>query len=210
MSTQTQTLTNTKSKIGIRTIVQVAMLAAISAMLMVMFEIPLPFAPSFYEIDLSEVPVMIGTFTMGPVAGAIIELVKILLKLILTGSHTMGVGELANFLIGCGLCVPAGIIYRKNRSRKGAVIGMAVGTLFMTAVGCLVNAFILLPLYSQIIMPIDKIIDAGTAVNGLITNLSTFVIYAVAPFNITKGILVSLIVFLIYKRISPVFKISHW
>lgn len=211
MSTQTQTLTNTKSRIGVRTIVQVGMLAAIAAMLMLMFEIPLPFAPSFYKIDLSEVPVMIGTFTMGPVAGAIIELVKLLLKVILKGSETMGIGELANFLIGCGLCVPAGIIYKKNRSRKGAVIGMAVGTLFMTVVGCFVNAFILLPVYAKLFeMPIDALVGMGTAVNSWITNLSTFVVFAVAPFNLIKGILVSLIVFLIYKRISPIFKISHW
>lgn len=211
MSTQTQTLTNTKSRIGVRTIVQVGMLAAIAAMLMLMFEIPLPFAPSFYEIDLSEVPVMIGTFTMGPVAGAIIELVKLLLKVILKGSDTMGVGELANFLIGCSLCVPAGIIYKKMRSRKGAVIGMAVGTIFMTVVGCFVNAFVLLPVYSKLFeMPIDALVGMGTAVNGWITNLSTFVVFAVAPFNLIKGVLVSLIVFLIYKRISPIFKISHW
>lgn len=211
MSTQTQTLTNTKSRIGVRTIVQVGMLAAIAAMLMLMFEIPLPFAPGFYKIDLSEVPVMIGTFTMGPVAGAIIELVKLVLKVILKGSETMGIGELANFLIGCGLCVPAGIIYKKMRSRKGAVIGMAVGTLFMTVVGCLVNAFVLLPVYAKLFeMPIEALVGMGTAVNGWITNLSTFVVFAVAPFNLIKGVLVSLIVFLIYKRISPIFKISHW
>lgn len=201
--------TNVKEGTKIRTIVQVGMLAAIAVVLM-LFEIPLPFAPSFYEIDFSEVPVMIGTFAMGPLAGAAIELVKILLNFFINGTTTAGVGEVANFLIGCALVVPAGIIYRRKRTRKGAIIGMAAGTVFMTLLGCVLNAYVLLPTYAAAFqLPIDSLVAMGTAVNGSITDLFTFVAFAVAPFNILKGVLVSLIVFLIYKKISPVFHMNH-
>ena len=209
MSTQVMNNTNVKAGTKIRTIVQVGMLAAIAVVLM-LFEIPLPFAPSFYEIDFSEVPVMIGTFAMGPLAGAAIELVKILLNFFINGTTTAGVGEVANFLIGCALVVPAGIIYRRKRTRKGAIIGMAAGTVFMTLLGCVLNAYVLLPTYAAAFqLPIDSLVAMGTAVNGSITDLFTFVAFAVAPFNILKGVLVSLIVFLIYKKISPVFHMKH-
>ena len=209
MSTQVMNNTNVKAGTKIRTIVQVGMLAAIAVVLM-LFEIPLPFAPSFYEIDFSEVPVMIGTFAMGPLAGAAIELVKILLNFFINGTTTAGVGEVANFLIGCALVVPAGIIYRRKRTRKGAIIGMAAGTVFMTLLGCVLNAYVLLPTYAAAFqLPIDSLVAMGTAVNGSITDLFTFVAFAVAPFNILKGVLVSLIVFIIYKKISPVFHMNH-
>ena len=209
MSTQVMNNANVKARTGVRTIVQAGMLGAIAVVLM-LFEIPLPFAPSFYEIDFSEVPVMIGTFAIGPVAGAAIELVKILLNFIINGTTTAGVGEVANFLIGCALVVPAGIIYRRKRTRTGAIIGMAVGTVFMTLIGCLLNAYVLLPVYATAFqMPIDALVAMGTAVNGSIDSLFTFVAFAVAPFNLLKGVLVSLIVFLIYKKISPVFGMNH-
>ena len=130
MSTQSNTVTRTQARISVRTTVKIGMLAAISVVLM-LFEIPLPFAPSFYEIDFSEVPVLIGAFAMGPVAGAAIELVKILLNLVITGTDTAGVGELANFIIGCSLCLPAAIIYKRKKTRKGAMIGMVAGTALM-------------------------------------------------------------------------------
>ena len=208
MSTQTNAAVRNeqKQRIGIRTMVQVGMLSAIATVLM-LFEIPLPFAPSFYEIDFSEVPVLIGCFTMGPLAGAAIEMVKILLNFLINGTVTAGVGEIANCLIGCALCVPAGLLYKKQKTRKGALIGMAVGTGMMVIVGCVINAYVLLPVYAKAFqMPLDALIGMGTAVNPNITGLSTFVIFAVAPFNLLKGVLVSLIVLAIYKKISPIFR----
>ena len=161
-----------------------------------------------YKIDLSEVPVLVGCFAMGPMAGVLVELVKILLNFVMTGTSTAGVGEIANFIIGCSFCVPAGLIYRKNRTRKSALIGMATGTLLMIVIGCFVNGFVLLPTYAKAFgMPIDALVGMGTAVNSHITSLSTFVMFAVAPFNLVKGIVVSLVVFLIYKKISPIFRI---
>lgn len=143
----------------------------------------------------------------GPLAGAVIEFVKILLNFVFTGTDTAGVGELANFIIGCSLCVPAGLIYRRNRTRKNALIGMITGTVLMTVIGCVINAFVLLPTFATAFhMPIDELIAMGTSVNPNITNLFTFVMFAVAPFNLLKGVLVSIIVFLIYKKISPIFR----
>ena len=200
----TDVMTNTKSKFNARTLAQIGMLSAIAIVLM-LFEIPLPFAPSFYEIDFSEVPVLIGCFAMGPFAGAMIELIKILLNLAINGTMTAGVGEFANFLIGCAFVIPAGIIYRKMHSRKGAIIGMVSGTLIMTVLGCFLNAYLLLPTYARAFeMPMDALVGMGTAVNSHINSLFTFVVFAVAPFNLLKGILVSLIVLLIYKKISPI------
>lgn len=207
MSTQSNTVTRTQARISVRTTVKIGMLAAISVVLM-LFEIPLPFAPSFYEIDFSEVPVLIGAFAMGPVAGAAIELVKILLNLVITGTDTAGVGELANFIIGCSLCLPAAIIYKRKKTRKVAMIGMVAGTALMVVIGCLINAYVMLPAYSAAFnLPIDALVQMGTAINPNITNLNTFVIFAVAPFNLLKAVLVSLIVLLIYKKISPIFKL---
>lgn len=206
MSTETKTMIHAEPKFGVKALVKIGMLAAVAVILMI-FEIPLPFAPAFYEIDFSEVPVMVGCFAMDSLAGALIELVKILLNFVITGTDTAGVGELANFIIGCSLCVPAGLIYRRNRTRKNALIGMITGTLLMTVIGCVINAFVLLPTYAVAFgLSMDKLVAMGTAVNSGITGISTFVMFAVAPFNLLKGILVSVIVFLIYKKISPIFR----
>ena len=134
-----------------RTIAQVAMLGAVAGVLMNL-EFPIPFlAPSFYQLDFSEVPVMVGTFAMGPVAGILIELVKILVHLVTKGTMTAGVGDVANFLFGCAYVVPAGLIYRfrHKKSRVHAVAGMAVGTVLTAILACFVNAFVLLPAYGK-------------------------------------------------------------
>ena len=208
MSTNAATISNRQTKLSAGVIAKTGMLGAIAVVLM-LFEIPLPFAPAFYEIDFSEVPVLIGCFAMGPVAGVFIEFIKIALNFVINGTITAGVGELANFILGCAFVVPAAVFYKKKRSRKSAVIGMAVGTLFMTLLGCVLNAYVLLPAYGKAFgMPIQALVDMGTAVNPSITSLSTFVMLAVAPFNLLKGVLVSLIVLLIYKKISPVLRMK--
>lgn len=206
MNSQVKKSTFAKPQVKVKTIAQIGMLSAIAVVLM-LFEIPLPFAPAFYEIDFSEVPVLVGCFAIGPAAGATIELIKILLNLAINGTITAGVGEFANFLIGCSFIVPAGIIYKKMHTKKGALIGMVSGTIIMTVLGCFLNAFLLLPTYAKAFqMPIDALVGMGTAINANITDMLTFVAFAVAPFNLLKGVLVSLIVLLIYKKISPIFR----
>jgi len=206
MSSNTGAVKNTGSRSDVRTLVQIGMLGAVSSILM-MFEIPLWFAPSFYKMDLSEVPVLIGSFAMGPAAGALIELVKIVLHLVFKGTTTAGVGDFANFLIGCSFIVPAGMIYSRRKSRKSAIIGMTVGGLFMIAAGCVLNAFVLLPVYGKAFgMPMDALVGMGTAVNPAITNLTTFALLAVAPFNLLKAVIDSGITLVLYKYISPILK----
>ena len=184
--------------LSVRNVTVMAMFGALAAVLMI-FEVPLPFiAPSFYGMDISEVPVLVGTFALGPVAG-----VKILVKLILKPTSTGFVGEFANFCFGCSLVLPAGIIYRLKKTKKGAVMGMAAGTVIMTIVAVILNAVVMLPFYSHF-MPLDTIIAAGAAINPAISNVWTFVILAVGPFNILKGAIVSLLTALVYKRVSVI------
>ena len=185
-----------------RRISYVAMFAAFAAVLMFL-EIPLFFAPSFYKIDLSEIPVLICTFYLGPVAGVVCELIKVILKLLLKGTSTAFVGDFANFVVGCALVLPASVIYHCKKSKKTAIIGLAVGTACMTVFGSAFNAVYLLPKFAQLYgMPLDAIIGMGTAVNPSITSVSTLVLFAVVPFNILKGILVSVITLLLYKRVE--------
>ena len=198
-------MTNTSKKT--RTIVEVGMLGAIATVLM-LFEFPLPFiAPPFYELDFSEVPVLVGAFALGPMAGAMIELIKILINLLINGTQTAFVGEIGNYILGCSFIVPVALIYKKKKTKKRAVIAMVIGTICMTVFGCFLNAYVLLPTYAAAFgMSIDSIIGLGSAINGNITNIMTFVMIAVAPFNIIKGVIVSVITLLIYKHISPILK----
>ncbi len=180
-----------------------AIFSTMAAVLM-LIEIPLFFAPGFYKLDLSELPVMICTFYLGPVAGVTAEFVKVFLKLLLKGTSTAFVGDFANFAVGCTFVLPASILYHARPSRKSALIGMLVGTLVMTVFGSSFNALYLIPKFAQLFhVDLDTIIAMGTAVNGKITSVYTLVLYAVVPFNLLKGIVVSLLTFLLYKRISP-------
>ena len=187
-----------------RRVAFVAMFGAVAAVLM-LFEIPLFFAPSFYKLDLSEMPVLICTFYLGPVAGAATELLKVIVKLLLKGTTTAYVGDFANFVVGCTFILPASMIYHARPGKKTALIGMAVGTLIMTVFGSAFNAIYLLPKFSELFgLPLDTIVGMGTAVNGAINSVSTLVLFAVVPFNLLKGIVVSALTFLLYKRISPI------
>ena len=184
-----------------RMLTTTAMLGALSGLLMLV-EFPLGFiAPSFYKLDLAEVPVMIGTFAFGPVQGIVIEAVKIIVKLILTGSTTGLVGDLANFIIGCAMVLPAGFIYKHRKTKKNAVIGMLVSTLVMAVAGVFLNAYVMIPMYSAF-MPIEQIIEAGKAIIPWVKDTFTFCLFCVLPFNLIKGILVSVIVTVIYKPLS--------
>lgn len=210
MNATTENMNRENKGTNVRMLVQIAMLSAVAAVLM-LIEFPLPFiAPSFYELDFSEVPVLIGAFAMGPLAGAVIELIKVLLNFVLNGTVTAGVGELANFLIGCAFVVPAGILYRKNKSRKNAIIGMVLGIVCMAAAGCILNGAVLLPAYGKAFgMPIETFVEMGAAIVPAIHNIFTFCLFCVVPFNLIKGVLVSAVTLLLYKRISWLLKGNH-
>lgn len=189
---------------------KVAVIGIFSALACVLFilEFPLPFlAPSFYELDFSELPALVGAFSFGPVAGVMIEFIKIVLKLLIKGTSTAFVGDLANFVIGCSFILPASIIYEFGKSRKSAVISCVTGTLCISVFGSVFNALYLLPAFSVLYgMPMDALIAMGTKVIPAIRDIPTFVIFAVAPFNLIKGTAVSIITMFVYKKLSPILK----
>lgn len=194
-----------------RKIAMIGMFSAI-AMILMLFEVPLPFAPSFYELDFSELPILVGTFAFGPIAGVVMEFVKILLKLCVKGTSTAFVGDLANFVVGCSFIIPASAIYAFRKSKKTAVIACVVGTLTMTIFGTAFNAIYLLPAFSELYgMPLETILEMGVKVNPLVKegSIVSFVVACVAPFNILKGTAVSVITLLIYKSLSPIIKSGH-
>lgn len=184
-----------------RRITTIALCAAMGSLLMLL-EFPLLFlAPEFYKLDLSELPVMLCGLYLGPSAGVTAELLKVLLKLLIKGTTTAYVGELANFIVGCSLILPATMIYFAKRTKRAAVFGLLTGTLCIAVVGSLFNAFYLLPAFSALFhLPLAKIIAMGSAVNASIRSVSTFVLFAVAPLNLIKGAVVSMLTMLLYKR----------
>ena len=189
-----------------RYITQIGAMAAIAGVLM-LFDVPLWFAPGFYKMDLSDLPALVGGLAMGPLAGAIIEGFKVIISAILGGTSTFFVGEISNFIIGCSFVVPASLVYKYHRSRKGAYLGMTAGTVILASVGSAMNAFVLIPAYVKILeLPMEQIIAMGTAVNPNITSLSTLVLFAVVPFNLLKGVMMSIITALIYKKIRIIIK----
>ena len=175
-----------------------------------MLDFPLPFlAPGFYKLDFSELPVMLCGFYLGPSATVSCEFVKILLKLLFKGTSTAFVGDFANFVVGCSLVLPAAIIYHVRKTKKSAIAGLAVGTVCLTVFGSAFNAVYLLPKFAELYgMSLDTIIGMGSAVNAAITDIPTFVLLAVAPLNLIKGVAISVLTLLLYKRVaSPLFKI---
>ena len=185
-------------------LVLIAMFGAMAFILMYL-EFPLLFlAPNFYKMDFSELPVLIGSFALGPVAGIVIEALKIVLKLLFKPTSTAYIGELANFLVGCALVVPAGIIYKMNHTRKGALLGMIAGTVCMAIAGALLNAFLLLPWYITNFFggSADVLIQMGQAVHKSVNSVATFAILLVVPFNLFKAIVISILTLLLYKHVS--------
>lgn len=188
-------------------LVLIAMFSALAGVLMYL-EFPIPIAPSFYEIDFSEVPVMICSYMLGPVAGVTTEVIKIMVKLVIKGTSTAYVGDVANFIVGCAFVIPATAVFRRKNTIKNGTLSMVVGTISMTAIACFVNAFVLLPAFAQLYggMPVSALIAMGTEVNGLISNMFTFVIFAVAPVNIIKGFLIGIITIPVHNRIAKLIK----
>ena len=181
----------------------IAVCSAIAAVLH-MLDFPLLFlAPEFYKLDFSELPVMLCGFYLGPSAAVACEAVKILLKLLLKGTSTAFVGDFANFAVGCSLVLPAVIIYHIKKTRGGAILGLVIGTIVLTIFGSAFNAIYLLPKFSQLFgLPLDTIIAMGGKINGSITSLQSFVLLAVAPLNLIKGSMISVLTLLLYKKVA--------
>ena len=173
-----------------------------------MLDFPLPFlAPGFYKLDFSELPVMLCGFYLGPSSAVFCEIIKIILKLLFKSTSTAFVGDFANFVVGCSLALPAVIVYHTHKSKTSALWGCILGTLAITLVGSFFNAVYLLPKFSQLYgIPLDAIVGMGADINGGITNVSSFVLLAVAPLNLIKGAMISVLTMLLYKKVArPLF-----
>lgn len=183
-----------------RKITAAAIFTALAVVLMYL-EIPLPLMPPFLKFDFSEVPVLVGSFALGPVYGIVIELLKNLIHLPVTG--TMGIGEVSNFITGSIYVFTAGMVYQRLRSRKGAVIGMLVATLLLALVAAPFNYFVTLPLYGSVLnFSTEAIVGMSAKMNPAITSKESLIVLAFVPFNLFKGLVVALITFFIYKPIS--------
>ena len=181
-----------------RQLTTIAILAATSAVLF-MVEIPVVL---FYKLDFSNLPVLLGAFAMGPGPATLILLIKSLLGLLHTSSQ--GVGELADFLMGFAMILPAGLIYQRHKTRKGALIGLVVGTAAATIAGVLSNVWLMIPFYGAVYgMPVEKIVAMGQALIPAIENEWGFVLLITGPFNLLKWALISVITLLVYKPLSP-------
>lgn len=190
--------------------VSIVGICAAIAMVLHVLDFPLLFlAPEFYKLDFSELPVLLCGFYLGPAATVACEGIKILLKLVVKGTSTAFVGDFANFVVGCSFVLPATIWYHHHKNKQGAIAGLILGTLSMSILGSAFNAIYLLPKFSQLFgLPLDTIIAMGTAIRGNVNSVTTFVMLCVAPLNLVKGTVVSVLTMLLYKRVArPLFGI---
>ena len=193
----------TRKTVSAKLIARVGVLGAIAALL---FLIPgIPIVPPIYKLDFSTVPVLLGGFSLGYVPGLLILLIKDLVGL--TNSSSMGVGELADFLASAAMMLTAVAIYRRHHSRRGALIGLIAGTAVMTAAAALINYYIVIPFYvAAMNMPAEAIVSMFGKVIPAVDSLPKLIAFATTPFNLLKGVVLSVITFLLYKRLSPLLK----
>ena len=173
----------------------------LAAMAVILYYIEIPVV-AFYKLDLSTLPAILAGFAMGPLPGVAVVVIKNLVHML--GTSTACVGEMADIIMSSCFIIPASLIYRRRKDRKSAVLSMAVGTVLMTIAGVLVNYFILIPAYQTLMnLPLEVIVGKGTKVWSYIDNTVKLVIFITAPFNILKGAVLSVVTYLLYKRVSP-------
>lgn len=197
----------TKTNSTVKYVTKIAVLSALAAVLM-LFQIPVWFAPSFYEIDLSDAVILMGGFALGPWAAVLMELVKNLLNLLLNGTMTAGVGEIANFVMGCSFVVPASLFYKHHKSLKGAILSLVIGVCSLAVVSCAVNYFIMIPAYVYFMgFSVEAIVGMASAVNPLVGSFPAMIVFATLPFNLLKGAVCAVVNILLYKRVSKILHI---
>ena len=198
-----QTMKKTKF-LSTSKLVKISILSAIGYILM-FISVPLPMLfPEFLKIDISDLTALLGGISLGPMAGVTIAFLKNLLQFVTGMSTTGGVGEFANFLIGGSFVFTVSYIYSKKRELSGVIIGLLAGIVVMTIVGCVSNYFIILPFYQTIGWPIDAVVAMGAAINPTIDSKISFVIWMIAPFNILKSGLMSLLTLPMYKKTEKI------
>ena len=180
----------------------IGMLGALSTILM-MVSIPLPFAPGFLRFDVAELPALFAGFFIGPLGGCAVIVVKILLKLVIQGTDTAFVGELMNIIGSCAYVLPASLIYTRYHTKKGAGVSLIISTMLVSLVAVFLNAWIAFPMFTRLYgMPMEAIIGMGEAVNPLVHDSVSLMLFSVFPFNLLKHGVTSLVTWLIYKRVG--------
>ena len=193
-------------KMSTSTMVKIGILGAVSFLLMLV-EFPLPLFPPFLKIDASDLPSIVATMSLGPVAGVMVQFIKNILRVIL-GSMTGGVGELANFLIGSLFVVPLGLAYKKLPNIKGYIVGAVIGTISMSVFAAFLNYAFLIPLYATLFGGMEVIVNMSIAVNPNLTDLRALVIFGIIPFNLIKCVAISILGYFTYRGLmrTPIFK----
>lgn len=187
--------------------VKIAFVGMLGALSFVLINFPLPFAPSFLKFDIAEMPALFAGFFIGPLAGLEVIIVKLVLKIAIQGTETAFVGEMMNFVGSATFVLIAALIYKKDRTKKGAIISMAVSSITVSVVFIFLNAYVAFPMYSRLYgMPMEAIIGMGSAVNPHITNMTTLMLFSVFPFNLVKHAFTDVITFLLYKRVGNVLR----
>lgn len=195
------------SRIRARNLAVTAMLSAVAFMLM-FFDFPIPFLiPSFVQMDFSELPALLASFSLGPIYGVMVCLVKNLIHLTITS--TAGAGEICNFLLGACFVFPAGYVYQHMKSRKGALLGALIGAVIMAVLSVPLNYYISYPIYTQF-LPIDAILNMYREIRPTSGGLLECLIVFNAPFTLVKGLLTTALCFLIYKPLSPILHGTHY
>lgn len=179
-----------------------AIMAAAAAILMYL-QFSVPVMPSFIKMDFSELPALITSFVLGPFWGVAVCFIKNLIHLF--GTNTMGIGELSNFILGCAFVLPAGLIYKKMKTRKGAFIGSLVGAVLMSGISIFTNYFIVYPIYENF-MPLEAIVKAYNMILPCVDSLIEALLIFNVPFTFVKGMISVAVTFLVYKKISPILK----
>ena len=198
--------TRDDARMRVKKIAFIGLMGAVSAVLM-LFRFPIPFMPPFLSFDFSGLMEMLGGFMFGPMAAVCIIIVKIMLQLVMQGSFSLGTGELQNLILSCAYVLPALIIYHRSKSKKMAVAGMAVSSVFVAVVAVFTNLYLIIPFYVKLFgMSMDDIIAMCSTVNPAMKNAVTMALFGILPFNLIKYGVTSLITFIIYKRLSKVIK----
>lgn len=173
------------------------------AFVLMFFSFGIPVLSPFAEFDLSALPELIGGYVLGPIGAVYITVIKLLLKLLFQGTSSMFTGEVQNLILSISYVLPAILYYRKNRTKKGAVIGLAIGSILSIVMAVLTNLYLIFPAYIKLYgMNWDGIIEICTAANPMITSIPTFVAFSVIPFNVISRLVSSVITILVYKKIS--------
>ena len=187
---------------SVRSLTLIAMLGALSAVLMVL-EIPLPFAPAYMKFDISDLPALFAGFFLGPVSGSLTAVIKIVLKLVLTGTETAFVGEFMNLLCSLAFMLPAALCYQYRHTKSGAFLAVLLGTLLASIFAILANLYVALPMYVRLYgIPMETILAMAQAVNPLVHDMTSFLLFCILPFNLVKYSITSTLTYLLYKRIG--------